>query len=264
MDNSVRAAFESAFEWWDAMGVETPPLPPTKAKKRALKSAPSQSAVPKAQSVRAKPSTANDKDRMAAAKKLASAAKNLVSLKTAMGSFNAGTLSDNASQCVFSRGNPSARLMIIGEAPGRDEDIAGEPFTGRTGQFLDRMLASISLTDKDFYITNIVNWHPPGGRKPTDEEIELCRPFLMKHIELVAPDVILITGGVSLSAMTDLNGIMKNRGNWQSLEVNGLTIPALPIYHPAFLLRRPELKKEAWRDLLSLYERLAQTDKTET
>ena len=177
-----------------------------------------------------------------------------------MASFDAGTLSDNASQCVFSRGNPDAKLMIISEAPTRDEDIAGEPFTGRTGKFLDRMLAAIGLTETDFYITNIVNWHPPGGRKPSEEEIELCRPFLMKHIELAAPDVILIVGGLSLSAMTPLNGIMKNRGNWQTLNINDRDIPALPIYHPAFLLRRPELKKEAWRDLLSLHEHLAQTD----
>ena len=150
------------------------------------------------------------------------------------------------------------RDRILGEAPNREEDIAGEPFTGRTGKLIDRMLAAIGLTDADFYITNIVNWHPPGGRKPTDEEIDMCRPLLMKHIELAAPDVILMTGGVTLGAMTDLNGIMKNRGNWQTLNINGRDIPALPIYHPAFLLRRPELKKEAWRDLLSLHERLAQ------
>ncbi|MEP6342385.1 MAG: uracil-DNA glycosylase [Maricaulaceae bacterium] len=260
MDNSVHAAFASALEWWEAMGVETPPVSTAKPKVRTAKAKAPQSTVTRTQSAQAKPPSTSDKERMATAKKLASAAKDLSALKSAMGSFDAGTLSDNASQCVFSRGNPQARLMIIGEAPGRDEDIAGEPFTGRTGKFLDRMLAAIGLTDKDFYITNIVNWHPPGGRKPTDDEIDMCRPFLMKHIELAAPDVILIAGGVSLGAMTDLNGIMKNRGTWQTLDVNGRDIPAIPMYHPAFLLRRPELKKEAWRDLLSLHERHAQTD----
>ena len=272
MDNSVQAAFESALDWWDAVGVETPPLPAAKPKARAAKSTAShktsqglaQNAGQRTQSRGVKPPAVSDKDRMATAQKLAAAAKDLGALKTAMASFDAGTLSDNATQCVFSRGTPRARLMILGEAPGREEDIAGEPFTGRTGKFLDRMLASIGLTDTDFYITNIVNWHPPGGRKPTEEEIDMCRPLLMKHIELATPDVILMAGGVTLAAMTDLNGIMKNRGDWQTLNINGRDILALPIYHPSFLLRRPELKKDVWRDLLSLHERLAQTDKPET
>jgi len=169
-----------------------------------------------------------------------------------MNAFDAGTLSDNAVQCVFSRGNPASKIMLIGEAPGREEDAAGKPFIGPAGQLLDKMLASIGLTEDDVYITNIVNWRPPGNRKPTPEEIELCRPFFMRHIELIAPQVILIIGGVSLTALTQITSIMKNRGQWQEIKIGDQTISALPIYHPAFLLRRPELKKDAWRDLLAL------------
>ena len=149
--------------------------------------------------------------------------------------------------------------MIIGEAPGRDEDIAGKPFVGRAGQLLDKMMAAIELTEEQFYITNVVNWRPPQNRNPKPGEIEICRPFLKRHIELVSPKYILIVGGVSLTALTGLTGIMKNRGQWQTLSIAGQDIPALPIYHPAFLLRQPALKKEAWRDLLDLREKLKQT-----
>jgi len=117
-------------------------------------------------------------------------------------------------------------------------------------------MAAIELTEDQFYITNVVNWRPPQNRNPKPEEIELCRPFLNRHIELAAPKYILIVGGVSLTALTGLTGIMKNRGQWQTLTIAGRDIPALPIYHPAFLLRQPALKKEAWRDLLELRSHL--------
>jgi len=117
----------------------------------------------------------------------------------AMASFDAGTLSDNATQCVFARGNPDAKLMVIGEAPDRDEDIDGKPFIGRTGQLLDKMLAAIGLTADQAYMTNIINWRTPGNRQPTPDEIALCRPFLDRHIELAAPDILLITGGMPLA-----------------------------------------------------------------
>jgi len=231
-DSSFQAAFESALEWWDAMGVDVPKLAPSRPKPRTAKPKPSQQHQ-KTAYLKAATQPSND-THITQAQKIADAAKDLSALKTAMSGFDAGALSDNATQCVFSRGNPESGLMVIGEAPGRDEDIAGKPFVGRSGQLLDSMLAAIGLTEDAFYMTNVVNWRPPGNRNPARDEIALCQPFLRRHIELIAPKIILIVGGVSLA------------------------IPALPIYHPAFLLKRPELKREAWRDLLSLHEKLSE------
>jgi DNA polymerase len=182
--------------------------------------------------------------------------KTLDALHAAMKSFDAGGLTDGARQAVFARGNPAANLMVIGESPGRDEDIQGKPFVGQAGQLLDRMLGAIGLGDDDAYITNVINWRLPQNRNPKPQEIELCRPIIEKHIELAAPKVLLLVGGMSMTALTGLTGIMKNHGQWQEVSLAGTSYPAIPLYHPAFLLRRPELKKEAWRDLLSLRERL--------
>lgn len=256
-DITLESALASALDWWDAMGVETPDVAPAKAKPRRQPASKTR-ARPQAGTRKTDDAPAPLSSRIEAAQKAAKAAKDLAALHTAMRQFDAGTLSDNASQCVISRGNPASKVMLIGEAPGREEDTAGKPFIGPAGQLLDKMLAAIGLTEADVYITNIVNWRPPGNRKPTTEEIDLCRPFFTRHIELIAPDVLLIIGGVSLTALTDLTSIMKNRGQWQDIKFGEQTIPALPIYHPAFLLRRPELKKEAWRDLLALNARLSE------
>ena len=260
---TVLDAFTSALEWWDEMGVDVPKTIAARPKARQQNTAREKSATSaqtsrssKARSPQAAANTASFDTRLAAAKKMAASAKDVGALKTAMAGFDAGTLSDNATQCVFARGNPESRLMVIGEAPTHEEDASGRPFDGRSGQLLDRMLAAIGLTTDEFYASAIINWRPPGSRAATPEEIALCRPFLERHIELAAPDFLLITGGVALAAMTDLTGIMKNRGAWQTLKFGDRDIPALPIYHPAFLLKRPELKKEAWRDLLSLHARL--------
>jgi len=250
-DVTLESALEAALTWWTAIGVETPVIAPAKPQPRGKPVA----AAPARSPVKTAPPTAMPApltDRLNTAKQAAKGAKDLDALRAAMNAFDAGTLSDNAAQCVFSCGNPSSKIMLIGEAPGREEDAAGKPFIGPAGQLLDKMLASIGLTESDVYITNIVNWRPPGNRKPTPEEIELCRPFFTRHIELIAPQVILIIGSVSLAALTQITSIMKNRGQWQEIKIGDQLIPALPIYHPAFLLRRPELKKDAWRDLLAL------------
>ncbi len=258
-DITLETALEAALSWWDIVGVDTPAISPAKPRRSAAKTPAAKIKPSKTQSITPQntPTSTDNNERIKAAQSLATSAKDLAALQKIMAAFDAGTLSDNASQLVFSRGTPGSRLMIIGEAPGREEDNAGKPFIGPAGVLLDHMLAAIGLTEADVYITNIVNWRPPGNRKPSPEEIELCRPFFMRHIELAAPDILLLVGGVSMAALTPLTGIMKNRGQWQDISLNSQIIPALPIYHPAFLLRRPELKKEAWRDLLALHARLS-------
>ena len=158
-----------------------------------------------------------------------------------------------AKSLCFARGSASARIMLIGEAPGRDEDLQGKPFVGRAGQLLDRMLASIGLSEEHVYITNTVYWRPPGNRTPTPEEIEACAPFLARQIELLSPSVLVLLGGAA--AKTILNsseGIMRLRGKWLSYSCSGHDLPTLATLHPAFLLRKPEQKRFAWRDLLML------------
>ncbi len=249
-------ALKSVLDWWDAAGVDVPDVSLTAPKRKAPArvqhtSGPQPSAKKAApQPAAPKPKTVID------AAPIAAKAKTLIELKAAMDTFDAGTLSDHARQCVFARGNPDADLMVIGEAPGREEDIAGKPFIGSAGQLMDKMLASIGLTEDGAYLTTLVNWRLPKNRNPSPEDIALCWPFLQRHIELAAPKVILMVGGVSLSAMTGLSGIMKNRGQWQTVTIAGKDIPALPIYHPDLLMKQPVLKKEAWRDLLVLRERL--------
>ncbi len=240
-------ALKSLLAWWDTAGVDIPNVP-VLPKAVLPKDTFTSSSKNKTIQQSGKPPS----DILQIAESIAATAKTLEDLKSALEKFDAGALSDGAHQCVFARGNPEANIMIIGEAPGREEDLAGQPFVGRSGQLLDRMLASVGLTQTDYYITNVINWRPPKNRNPKIEEIALCRPFLNRHIELMAPKIIVIVGGISLSALTGVTGIMKNRGQWQTLTINGLNIPALPLYHPAFLLRQPALKKEAWRDLLTL------------
>lgn len=249
MDKALR----SLIDWYDRIGVDTPDLPsemPLRKKRLG-----SEKSLPASQAVSHQETKTINQAGLNSAEAVKSV-KSLDELRTVMQRFDAGALSDGARQAVFSRGNPEADLMVIGEAPGRDEDIQGQPFVGRSGQLLDQMLAAIGLTDKDFYITNVVNWRPPKNRNPKPEEIALCRPFLDKHVELAAPKVLLLVGGVSMSALTGLTGIMKNHGHWQDVKIGALTLPALPLYHPAFLLRQPALKKEAWRDLLTLRKKL--------
>lgn len=179
-------------------------------------------------------------------------------LKEALANFEGCPLRYTAKNLVFADGNPKARVMMVGEAPGRDEDIQGLPFVGRAGQLLDRMLASIGLDRSSVYIVNTLPWRPPGNRTPTPAEHAVCMPFVERHIELVQPEVLVLLGGVSAKQLLQTDtGIMRLRGKWAAVRVGERDIPALPTLHPAYLLRQPAQKRLAFRDLLALKARLA-------
>lgn len=197
-------------------------------------------------------------DPVEVSRRMAAAARDLDGLRDALADYSHCDLKLGARNLVFSDGNPAARVMIVGEAPGRDEDIQGKPFVGRAGQFLNRMLAAIDMardeteTDKAVYITNVLPWRPPHNRDPSTEEIAMLMPFVARHIELIGPKVIVPMGNISCLALLGKKGITRLRGDW----TQALNLPALPMFHPAYLLRNPAAKREAWHDLLSLQARL--------
>jgi DNA polymerase len=181
----------------------------------------------------------------------------LEELRAALGAFDGCALRATATQMVFSDGNPQAKLMLVGEAPGRDEDIEGLPFVGRSGKLLDRMLAAIGIDRTQAYIANIIPWRPPGNRTPTPQESQICLPFIRKQIELVDPDVLVCLGGPSATTLLGIReGITKSRGRWVSYDTGKREIRAMPTFHPAFLLRSPLQKRLAWRDLLAVKKAL--------
>lgn len=191
------------------------------------------------------------------ARAAAQSATTLEALRAALEHFDGCALRATAKNLCFYRGAPNARLMIIGEAPGREEDLEGKPFVGRAGQLLDRMLAAIGLGESDVHITNLVYWRPPGNRTPTPQEALVCRPFLMRQIELVGPDFLLLLGAAAAKHVLGVTeGILRIRGKWREVEIGGCKIPAMASLHPAYLLRSPGQKRLAWRDLLALSTRL--------
>lgn len=199
-----------------------------------------------------------DRHAVEASRMLAESAADLGGLQEAMAAYEFCELKKGARNLVFADGNPVARLMIIGEAPGRDEDIEGLPFVGRSGQLLDKMLAAIDMSrrsedaDAAVYIANVLPWRPPQNRDPSPGEIEMLLPFLKRHIELVQPEILVPMGNIACQAVLGRKGITRLRSTWA--EVFGL--PALPMFHPAYLLRSPEKKREAWMDLLEIRARL--------
>jgi uracil-DNA glycosylase family 4 len=195
------------------------------------------------------------------ARALAAQAQTIEALAKLVAGFDACPLKRTATNTVFADGNPEAPVMIVGEAPGADEDRIGRPFVGRAGQLLDRMLAAIGLDRTGVQITNVIYWRPPGNRKPTAPEIASCLPFVFRHIVLSRPKVLVLAGGTAASTLLDTTeGITRLRGRWFDLAVPGLDahLPTLPMFHPAFLLRTPERKREAWRDLLALKAKLTE------
>ena len=182
----------------------------------------------------------------------------LEQLKSYMSNFKGCELYKSSTNMVFSDGNPKSKIMLIGEAPGHDEDIQGKPFVGRSGKLLDKMLEAIELNREKVYIANIIPWRPPSNRRPTDEEIEICLPFIKKHIELIKPKVLMLLGSTATFALLkSTEGITKIRGKWVDLNLNSISVPTLPTFHPAFLLRQPAQKKHVWEDLKSLKNKVS-------
>ncbi|MDD9743517.1 MULTISPECIES: uracil-DNA glycosylase [Marinovum] len=253
MDYFEHMSLRAALDWQIEAGVldtigEEPvdryavPAAPAQPKRAAVAgAAPAQLAAP----VRADP--------VAEAQRMAAAAQDLAGLQAAMAAFDHCDLKRGARNLVFSDGVPGARVMIVGEAPGRDEDRQGKPFVGRAGQFLDRMLAAIGLSrDSSVYITNVLPWRPPQNRDPLPAEIAMMRPFVARHVALAQPEFLVLMGNISCDAGLGKRGITRLRGSW----AEAYDTPALPMFHPAYLLRQPHLKREAWADLLSLKARL--------
>ena len=185
------------------------------------------------------------------------AINNLDDLKDYMSKFKGCELYKSATNMVFSDGNKSSQIMLIGEAPGHDEDVQGKPFVGRSGKLLNKMLEAIGLSRETVYIANIVPWRPPNNRRPTEEEINICLPFIRKHIELIAPKVLMLLGSTATYALLrNKEGITKIRGKWVDMEFGKLKVPTLPSFHPAFLLRQPAQKKYSWEDLKTLKKKI--------
>lgn len=195
----------------------------------------------------------------AESRKLAAQCNTLAELRETVEKFEGCALKQTASNTVFGDGNEQARVMFIGEAPGQDEDRQGKPFVGVSGQLLDRMLSFIGLTRENFYITNALYWRPPGNRTPTDGEVATCQPFLERHVELINPKVLIFVGGRSAKTFLDTSeGITRLRGKWKDYKTASMAdpVPAMAIFHPAYLLRNPEQKRLVWRDLLALKRKM--------
>src|SRR4249919_461629 len=194
-----------------------------------------------------------------AARDAAKHAATLDELRAVLNRFEGCALKTTATQLVFADGNPSARLMFVGEAPGRDEDIEGLPFVGRSGKLLDRMIAAAGLDRSKAYIANVIPWRPPGNRTPTPQETQICLPFIQRQIELVNPDVLVTLGNPSTQTLLSTReGIMKTRGKWFDYDTGTRTIRAMATFHPAYLLRSPSYKRMSWQDLRAIAKALEQ------
>ena len=258
------------LRWYADAGVDEAVADQTINRFTAVARAPVSMSAPQPQTTAAAPTTPPPAPRMeraapasygdAGAAHLAQAATTVEELRAAVEAYTGCGLKQFASRTVFADGNPKARVMFVGEAPGADEDRQGVPFVGVSGQLLDKMLASIGLDRAtNAYITNVVFWRPPGNRAPTDEEIASCLPFVTRHIELVDPAVLVFVGGMAAKTLLAKPlGITKLRGHWYEYETPGLSrpVPCTPLFHPAYLLRSPQQKRMAWRDLLTIKHKL--------
>ena len=197
---------------------------------------------------------------IASAREAARTAPTLEALRALLENFEGCALRHTATRLVFADGNQQARVMFVGEAPGRDEDIEGLPFVGRSGKLLDRMIAAIGLDRSKAYIANVIPWRPPGNRTPTPQETQICLPFIQRQIELVNPDVLVTLGNPSTQALlATREGIMRTRGKWFDYDTGTRVIRAVATFHPAYLLRSPSYKRMSWQDLRAIAKALEQT-----
>ena len=249
VDETVATEPADFFSWRGP--VPNPEKPP------AAKRAAQQTATP-ASVISADDAPMPADEAVAAAKSAAAACATPEALAEAVAGFDGCPLKAGARNTVFADGVYGANLLILGEAPGRNEDRLGKPFVGRAGQLLDKMLAAIDRSrETNALISNVIFWRPPGNRTPTAIETAICRPFVDRLIELTAPKVIMLAGGAPLQAMLGVSGIMRSRGVWKEIRVGDLEpIATMPLFHPAFLLRQPEQKRLAWDDLLAVEARL--------
>ena len=288
------AALQAILRWYAALGVDVAlhekgidrhraPIAPTRSAMPTLKepaiahnaspeimSDASGLAAPRPKPVRPSPeaadartgqavdqSPASTDEAVMAAREAARSAPDLDTLRQVLEAFDGCRLSRTARSLVFADGTPGARVMLVGEAPGREEDIEGLPFVGRSGKLLDRMLSAINLKREDVYIANVVPWRPPGNRTPTPAETEICRPFINRQIELCAPEILVCLGGASAKQLFDTTqGILKLRGRWRDMAFGNHALRAMATLHPAYLLRQPAQKRLAWRDLMALRQAL--------
>jgi uracil-DNA glycosylase family 4 len=256
------AEFLSALEWYRAAGVDfamgeepvdrfaaSQAAPRAKAAERVAPAA-AQLALPAQAPLTADPSEA---------RALAASAQSLEQLQALMNAYDGCSLKLRATQLVFFDGNPEAKIMLVGEAPGAEEDRVGKPFVGKAGQLLDRVLGAIGLDRTKVYICNTVPWRPPGNRNPTPQEMAACQPFLFRQIELVAPRILLTVGAVSSQSLFETSvGITRLRGQWRELTIGSHTMQAVATLHPAYLLRTPSAKAQVWKDMLSLKQMMRQ------
>jgi DNA polymerase len=240
------AALSLQIAWGADEALDDAPVDRTRPPAQATFAAPRPSAIkPASPPPRATP--------VARAHEVAAGARTPEELRAALAAFTDCPLAATATNLVFSDGNPAAGLVLVGEAPGAEEDLSGLPFVGASGQFLNRMLASVGLDRSCLLITNLIPWRPPGNRAPTDAEVLMCLPFLQRHLALLRPRIVVTLGALSTHALTGTDtGIRKLRGKWRTLALDGYEARLLPMLHPAYLLRTPTAKKDAWADLIAL------------
>lgn len=251
--NALDPALESLLDWWRLQGVDVEEMDVRLLAELAPASA-QRASAPRTPATARAPDPGGAADAVAEARKVANAAATLEELASALGAFDHCALKLTARKTVFADGVAGADVMLIGEAPGREEDETGLPFVGRSGQLLDRMLCFVGLRrTENLYISNVIPWRPPGNRTPTQAEILTCLPFIERHVALAKPKLVILAGGVAAQAMLKSDdGIMKLRGRETRLVIGDIATPALAMFHPSYLLRRPADKKRAWDDLRKL------------
>jgi uracil-DNA glycosylase family 4 len=255
----TRAEQQAALRWQVEMGADEA-IGAVRVDRFAVPAAAPAAAPPAAPRPVAPPPAASRPNASAqTASAIAQGAQSLEELRAALAVFDGCPLKATATNLVFADGNPKAKVMLVGEAPGADEDRQGKPFVGVSGQLLDRMLACIGLDRTSVYITNILPWRPPGNRSPTAAEIAICLPFVERQIELVDPELMVLLGGTAAKTLlATADGIVRTRGKWLNYSTPGLPRPvtAIATYHPAYLLRSPAQKRDSWRDLLMIKNKL--------